>query len=200
MMESTQNRGSGNPPLANVLASAYAVQQRHDRIRTKISASRFTEIITTITDTWALIQNDNLHPETGMYLIANRTQKLSGVAGAAIGLVDRDDLEYKAATGIAANLLGFKIRADTSVSFALMKSQRSGEWGAEDAGLVRRTAARSILSAPIYRNRELAGCIQLFSRVGEFSPEVTHVCELMSAIVSQLRENNGASNTVGKGK
>jgi hypothetical protein len=135
-----------------------------------------------------------------MYLIANRTQKLGGVAGAAICLVDRDNLDYKAATGIAASLLGLKIRTDTSVSFALMKSQRSAEWGADDAVLVRRTAARSILSAPIYRNRELSGCIQLFSRVREFSPEVTHICELMSAIVSQVRESDGASNAVGKRK
>jgi hypothetical protein len=135
-----------------------------------------------------------------MYLIANRTQRLSGVAGAAIGLVDRDDLEYKAATGIAASLLGFKIRADTSVSFAVMKSQRTAEWGTEDAILARCTAARSIFSAPIYLNREIAGCIQLFSRVREFSQEATPICELMSAVVSQLSANNEASKTAGKSK
>jgi hypothetical protein len=44
------------------------------------------------------------HFETAMYLVACRTQKLSE-AGAAVGLFDREELDYGAGSGIAGSLV-----------------------------------------------------------------------------------------------
>jgi TonB family protein len=176
-----------------LLASAYALQQRDDRIRSMVGATKFSEIMAEVINTQSLIRNSMLDSDTAMYLVANRTQRLCGAAGAAIGLLYREELDYKAGTGIAASLLGFKIRADKSVSFGRLKSGQPVETDTrQDPDLAGRVVAKSVLSAPIYQNGELAGCIQLFSRVGEFGWGATHACELMSDVVNLLISAAGA--------
>jgi TonB family protein len=145
-----------------------------------------------VINTQSLVRNC-IHHSTAMYLVANRTQRLSGAAGAAIGLLYREELDYRAGTGIAASLLGFKIRADKSVSFGSVKSGQLAETDtSQDPELAGRVVAKSVLSVPVYQNGKLAGCIQLFSRVGEFGQDATHACELMSDVVNLLISAAGA--------
>jgi general secretion pathway protein A len=176
-----------------LLTCAYALQQRHDRIRSRVGATKFSEIMAEVINTQSLIRNSVLHSDTAMYLVANRTQRLCGAAGAAIGLLYREELDYRAGTGIAASLLGFKIRADKSVSFGRVKSGQAVETDtSQDPDLAGRVVAKSVLSAPVYQNGELAGCIQLFSRGGEFGWGATHACELMSDVVNLFISAAGA--------
>lgn len=131
-----------------------------------------------------------------MHLIANRTQKLCGSAGTAIAFVNGEDLEYKIAIGIAAGLLGYKTLIDASFCFQKLRSQQvveSDTW--QDIALRRRVLARSILTVPIQRNGTLAGCLQLFSRVGEFSEDSIYTCELMSEVLSEAIGKNGVPDS-----
>ena len=173
----------------NLLASAYSLQQRHDRMKS-ISGEKSCELIACVLDIQNLLGRGAIHSDTAMHLIASRSQKMCGAAGTAIALVDGENLNYKAATGIAESLLGSKILADTTFSFQQLKSGeivQSDTW--KDKALGTRVMAKSVLSAPILHNGKLVGCIQLFSRMGRFGEESSYACELMSTVLAQLVED-----------
>lgn len=122
-----------------------------------------------------------------MQLIATRTQRLCNAAGTAIAFLSGEDLEYKVATGIASGLMGMKMLADVSSSFRQLDAGQvveSDTW--HDVALGTRVNAKSVLTLPIHRSGALFGCIQLFSRIGQFSEESKRTCELMSAILNQV--------------
>jgi hypothetical protein len=175
--------------FTNLLASAYSLQQRQDRLKSRVPASKSNELMSAVLETQGLVWHHSVHPDTAMQLIASRSQKLCGAAGAAIAIVDGESLEYKVAIGIAARMLGSKILADSSFSFQQLRSLpviESSTW--RDKALGTRVIANSVLSVPIHRKGKLAGCIQLFSRVGQFGEESVYTCELMSSILTQLIE------------
>jgi len=147
-------------------------------------------MISSVLDIQALVGRRAIHADTALHLIATRSHKLCGAAGTAIALLDGENLEYKAATGIAERLLGARILADTSFSFrqlAFGEVVQSDTW--KDKALSTRVVAKSVLSAPIHQNGKLAGCIQFFSRMGRFAEESIYACELMSTIAARLVED-----------
>jgi hypothetical protein len=174
--------------FTKVLSSAYSLQQQHDRIRLKLPGARFSVILEEVISTRGLIRNRKLDSDTAMQLIANRTEKLIGAAGAAIALLDGEILEYRVGTGIATHLCGFKTPAQEIVSFERLKSEPVAQMDAWQDKVLNRRVAANVLSAPVYRNGSLAGCLQLFSRHGHFDFDGRYICELMSSIVSQVIE------------
>jgi hypothetical protein len=178
--------------FAHLLACAFSLQERHDHLRSRVSAEKCDELISAILDTERLVWGNTVHPETAMELIASRCQKLSGAAGTAIALLNGENLEYKIATGIATEMLGISILADASPSFQQLRSDslvESTSW--QDKAIGVRLVAASILSTPLRRHGKVAGCIQVFSRVGQFGEEATYTCELMASIASQLLDHIG---------
>ncbi|MBV9181922.1 MAG: hypothetical protein JO356_11480 [Acidobacteria bacterium] len=190
-MVATANRGArawDDELFTKVLSSAYSLQQQHDRVQSKLPAVRLSEILAEVINTQSLIRNRKLDCETAMHLVASRTEKLSGAAGAAIAVLDGETLDYKVGTGIAASLCGFRSRAQEIISFERLKSDQLAETDTWQEKVLGGRLVANVLSAPIYRQGELAGCIQLFSRHGHFDFDGRYVCELMSGIVSQVIE------------
>jgi len=187
-METAENPSARDDSLlTSLLESAYSLQQHQDRIRSKVPAAKFREIMGEMINTLSLIRSRHLDSDTALQLVVNRTQKLVAAGGAAVALLNGETLEYKVGTGLGAALLGLTIRAKSSVSFErLGKEPLTYAW--EDTALKGRILAR-ILSVPLYQGGRLAGCIQLFSRTGHFDDYGAPVCELMSAIVSHSLSN-----------
>ena len=190
-MTNSQNGGRAisDQVFTNLLASAYALQERQDRLKSRIPASKSHELLSAVLETQGLVWNHTVHPDTAMQLIASRSQKLCGAAGAAIALLEGENLEYRVAIGIAAGMLGSRILADSSFSFQQLRSQpviESSTW--RDKALGTRVNANSVLSVPVHRKGTVGGCIQVFSRVGQFGEEAVYTCELMSSMLTQLLE------------
>jgi hypothetical protein len=143
-----------------------------------------------ILDTQRLVWRHAIHPDTALQLIASRSQKLSGAAGVAIALLNGERLEYKVALGNATRLLGLKILADCSSSFQQLRSESFPE----SMSWRDKVMADSVLSVPIRRNGAVQGCLQLFSRRGQFSDEAVFVGELMSTIINELLEDTNVAN------
>jgi len=182
-------RDLSDDQFTNLLASAYSLQQRHDQIKGRVTASKFSDLVSAVLDIQKLVLHHTIHTDTAMHLIASRTQKLCGSAGTAIALVNGEDLEYKVAIGIADSLHGAKILADASSSFQQLRSEEvveSDTW--RDNALHTRVLAKSTLTVPIHREGTLAGCIQLFSRLGHFDEGSIYTCELMSEVLTQVIE------------
>lgn len=187
----TGERGVNDFIFNNLLASAYSLQQRQDRLKSRVPASKSSELLSAVVDTQRLVWRHAIHPDTALQLIASRSQKLSGAAGTAVALLNGESLEYRVAIGIATALAGSKILADASFSFQQLRSEpvvESSTW--RDKALATRLMANSVLSVPLHRNGTLAGCLQLFSRVGQFSEEAVYACELMSTVLNQLLEES----------
>jgi hypothetical protein len=185
------DQGISEHVLTNLLASAYALQERQDHLKTIIPNARAGDLMFSVLDTQRLICGHAIHPENAMELVASRSQKLSGAGGVAIALLNGECLEYKIAIGIATPLGGAKILADASSSFQQLRCNgtvESNSW--RDKALGTRITANCVVSAPVHRHGELAGCIQLFSRVGQLGDEAIYVSELMSAFLTQLIEEN----------
>ena len=174
--------------LTKVLSAAYSLQQQHDRIQSKLPAARFSIILAEISNTQTLIREQGLDPANALRLIANRAEKLVGAAGAAIAVLQGEVLHYKAATGIAATLCGFKARAHEIISFERLRSEPLVQMDAWQEKVIGGRVGANVLSAPVYRQRILGGCIKLFSRHGHFNFDGGYVCELMSGIVSHVLE------------
>jgi hypothetical protein len=200
-MANSQNgsRAVNDQIFTNLLASAYSMQQRQDHLKSRVPTSKSQELMAAVLETQGLVWHHSVHPETAMQLIASRSQKLCQAAGAAIALVDGENLEYKVAIGIAAGMLGAKILADSSFSFQQLRYQpviESSTW--RDKAIATHLTANSVLSVPIHRKGKLAGCIQLFSRVGQFGEDSVYTCELMSSILNQLIEETELPQNGGK--
>jgi hypothetical protein len=179
--------GVNDQTFTNLLASAYSLQQRQDQLKLRVPARRSDELLSAVRDTQRLIWHQAIHPETALQLIASRSQKLCGAAGTAIAFLDGESLEYRVATGIATEILGLKIFADASASFQQLRSQsftESTTW--RDKALGTRLVANFILSVPIRRKGVLVGCLQVFSRVGQFGEDAIYACELMATFLAQL--------------
>jgi hypothetical protein len=190
-MGNSQNGARAMSDLAftNLLASAYSLQLWQDQRKSAVSALNSDELVGIVLETQGLVWRHAVHPDTAMQLIATRSQKLCGAAGAAIAFLEGQSLAYAVTTGIATRMLGCKILADSSFSFWQLRSlaiSESDTWSDKALGAYVMTA--SVLSVPIHRNGKLAGCFQLFSRLGHFNEQSKSTCELMSAILGQLIE------------
>ena len=113
-----------------------------------------------------------------MQLIVERTQALTGAAGAAIEMVERDEeMVYMAATGVVAQLVGVRRPVGGSVSGRCV---RSGELVAcpdtetdpnVDRNLAQRTGVRSILAVPLLYERQVIGILEQVATIPNFFTE-----------------------------
>src|SRR5215469_9618086 len=173
--------------FTNLLASAYCLQQKHERMKSRFVGSQFRDLISTVLDSERLVRHSSIDADSAMHLIASRINKLCGAAGTAIVLLDEENLQYKVAIGIAEAVLGSKVRAHDSSSFQQLKGGQSVQSNTRhEKELGKLVVGMSVLSVPIFAKGTLTGCIQLFSRHAHFSEETTYTCELMSTVLSQL--------------
>src|SRR5262244_716931 len=98
----------------NILASAFVVQQ-------SLLDVYWPSVVPELRD---LIDSGALSATGTMHLIAGHAQKVANAAGAAIGLVTKDQLIYQAGSGVAARYVGRHVMATLSVS---AKVERRGE-------------------------------------------------------------------------
>ena len=172
----------------NLLVSAYSIQHKQDLIRSNVSTGRFNEILAALIDTRSLLRK-TLHLDTAMHLILSRTQRVSGAPGAALYIAERGMIEYVAGTGIGLALIGTSFPESQCAFFTRARTRPAIEWGELDEPKVReRIGVGFELRAPVCSSGKVVGCLKLFSRIRQFSPEIVHVCELMTAFLGEIIE------------
>ena len=138
-----------------------------------------------IIETQYEIASADLDVSRVMELIVQRTQALTGAAGAAIELVETEsalrgavtELVYMAATGVAAPLLGLRRPLTGNLSGVCV---RTGELVScpdtetdlvVDRALARRTGVRAILAVPLLYERQVIGVLEQVSETPNFFSE-----------------------------
>ena len=165
------------------LASAYAVQEsRMD--------SRF---LSTIVGLHRLVAQGELGLDGVMNLIVEFTREVAGAAGVAIGLLERDQLIYRAGSGCSASRIGSRVAASLTISSKIRTSREilrveNAHTDTRIQGAVcRQFGAESLLMLPIYHDRILVGVLEiLFSEPHAYKDSEVEMYRLMAGLVEEV--------------
>jgi len=105
----------------------YVLQEHNDRPSGKEVQADFAKNLSAIVETQKLIQTLQLDLEAAAKLVAERAQKITSASGAAIGIIEKGDLVYRAGTGSAAMDCGITSKARVIVLGRLPRPWQRGK-------------------------------------------------------------------------
>ena len=135
------------------------------------------------------IREQGLDLKSAIDLVAVGTQELTGSSGVAIGLLQKDAVVFPSRVGIAVAIAG--IPSQTKLFQSCIQS--GGVLPVPDAqndtvvgSSCRREGIKSLIVVPIFRNREIAGAMEVFFKeTRSFSDSDVMTLELITDVVSQ---------------
>jgi len=186
-----------------LLSAAYVLQSYSERmcvspekdaeeLQPAESSSDYAHVLAEIVETQNQIQTRQSDLSTAALLIAQRAQKISGAAGAAVGLMQGEEVSWVAAVGSASGEAGLHMRPELSLSlYCLRQGQllQCGD-GRKDsrvsAALCRERGVRSLISVPIFHDGRIAGVLELrFDKLNAFHEHDVRTCQLMAGLVTE---------------
>lgn len=131
-----------------------------------------------------------------MTLIAERTQNLTRAAGAAIELIERDELVYRIGTGTASRHVGLRLAIASSLSGQCMRlnevlrcddTERDPRVNREAC---RKIGLRSMVVVPLYHNGGPVGVLKVLStKPNVFSERDARALQLMAGLIGAALSN-----------
>jgi len=124
-------------------------------------------------------------------LITEKTLHLVAADGAAIELVDGDDVVYRAATGIARPFIGLRLRRDSSLSGlcinqgTMLRCDDAAVDVRVDREACQRVGLRSMIVMPLQHRGTVVGVLKAMSaKPGKFTENNMNVLGLLSEVVA----------------
>ena len=131
-----------------------------------------------------------------MTLISERTQKLTRAEGAAIELIERDELVYRAGTGMASRHVGLRLAIASSLSGQCMRLNETLRCDDTESDprvnreACRKIGLRSMVVVPLYHNSRAVGVLKVLStRAGAFSERDARALQLMAGLIGAAMSN-----------
>jgi GAF domain len=175
-----------------LLAAAYVVQAHNDRAAGRKRKADATNTLSEIAETQRLIQTQQLDLEAAAKLIAERLQGITNASGVAVGIVEGDDLAYRAATGSAAAEAGSRVPLDSSLSANCLRSGQIlrcfniKKDFLLNPELCRERGVKSLIAAPVYHKGKVAGVLELrFAKTNAFLEHEVRTSQLMAGLVTE---------------
>ena len=175
-----------------LLSAAHVIQEHNDRILAKESKGDSAAVLAEIVETQKLVMTGNLDLQGAAALIATRLQRITKSSGAAIGILQKDQLVYLAGVGSAASETGAQVLLNSSLSAACLQTGKilrcpNLATGPQRPSEPRRdNAVRSLIVVPIHREGQIVGVVELrFAAVDAFSEDDVRACELMATLVTE---------------
>jgi hypothetical protein len=165
------------------LASAFAVQEsRMD--------SRF---LSTVVGLHRLVAQGELGLDGVMNLIVESTREVAGAAGVAIGLLERDQLIYRAGSGCSASRIGSRVAVSLTISTKIktrreiLRVENAHTDTSIQGAICRQFGAASLLMLPIYHDRILVGVLEiLFSEPHAYQDYEVEMYRLMAGLGEEV--------------
>ena len=133
---------------------------------------------------------------TVMRLIAERTQKLTRASGAAIELIEGDELVYRVGTGTAARHVGLRLAIASSLSGRCMRLNQvlrcdDTETDTQvDRQACRKIGLRSMVVVPLLHNGKAVGVLKVLStKPGAFAEHDAAALQLMAGLIGAAMSN-----------
>jgi putative methionine-R-sulfoxide reductase with GAF domain len=175
-----------------LLAAAYVVQAHNDRVAGRKRKADATNTLSEIAETQRLIQTQQLDLQAATKLIAERLQEITNASGVAVGIVEGDDLAYRAATGSAAGEAGSRVPLNSSLSANCLRSGQIlrcfnvKKDSVLNTELCRERGVKSLIAAPVYHKGKVAGVLELRSgKTNAFLEHEVRTSQLMAGLVTE---------------
>jgi len=173
-----------------LLSAAHVIQEHNDRLLSTETTTDSDATLAEIVETQKLVRTGELDLKGAAGLIAARLQRITKASGAAIGILEDDQLTYLAGVGSAATEIGAQVTIDASLSAACLhtgKISRSRDIaGVRPAESGAESAVGSLIAVPIHRESQVAGVVELrFAAINAFSEDQVYACELMAALMTE---------------
>jgi putative methionine-R-sulfoxide reductase with GAF domain len=175
-----------------LLSAAYVLQEHNDRLRAKGHQADFAENLSAIVETQKLIQTLQLDLAAAAELVAERVQKITHASGTAIGIIEKDQLFYRSATGTAALEAGTHVPLNSVLSADCLSNGSALNYPDVtsnlhlQADLFRSRDVKAFIAVPVYHAGQVAGVLELrFARVNSFREADLRTAELMAGLLSE---------------
>ena len=175
-----------------LLSAAYVLQEHNDRLRAKGHQADFAENLSAIVETQKLIQTLQLDLAAAAELVAERVQKITHASGTAIGIIEKDQLFYRSATGTAALDAGTHVPLNSVLSADCLSKGTALNYPdvTSDlhlhADLFRSRDVKAFIAVPVYHAGQVAGVLELrFARANSFREADLRTAELMAGLLSE---------------
>ena len=176
----------------HLLSAAYVLQEHNDRLRAKGYQADFAENLSAIVETQKLIQTLQLDLAAAAELVAERVQKITNASGTAVGIIEKGELFYRAATGTAAIEGGTRLAPDSALSGDCLSKGSALNYPDVTpslhvrADLFRKRDVKAFIAVPVYHAGQVAGVLELrFARANSFREADLRTAELMAGLLSE---------------
>jgi hypothetical protein len=165
-----------------VLANAFAVQK----------SQMDTQSLSDIVQVQRSITSSNLDTDIAMRLIADRTRNVANATGVAIGLINGDQLVYRAGSGSAAAYTGrqviatLSVPANTETRQEILRVENAQTDKRMEAAICRQFGATSLLILLVYHHHAVAGVLEIFfDKAHVFQDREVRIYRLMAGLVGE---------------
>ena len=135
------------------------------------------------------IATDEVDVDGAMALIADQVRNVANANGVAIGLIESDNLVYRAGSGAAATYIGRHVKATLTVPCAsgeILRVENTQTDARIEAAICRQFGAKALLIVPIYCGRAVAGAMEiLFGDAHAFQDREVRTYQLMAGLVAE---------------
>jgi putative methionine-R-sulfoxide reductase with GAF domain len=175
-----------------LLSAAFVLQEHNDRLRAKGFHADFADNLSAIVETQKLIQTLQLDLAAAAELVAERVQKITNASGTAIGILEKGELLYRAATGTAASDAGKRIAPGSALSADCLSRGSALNYPDVTPSLhvhaerFRDQNVKAFIAVPVYHSGQVAGVLELrFARANAFRESDVRSAELMAGLLSE---------------
>jgi hypothetical protein len=176
----SSNSNLGGEAFQELLASAFAVQE----------SQIDSQFLAGIVEVQRMVTRGELDLDGAMSLVVDSARDVAGAAGTAIGLLERDQLIYRAGSGCSATFPGSRVKASLTASATskgsgeILRVENAQTDTRIQAAVCRQFGADALLILPIYHERELGGVFEiLFSEAHVFEEWEVRTYRLMAALI-----------------
>jgi len=135
------------------------------------------------------IATDEVDVDGAMALIADQARNVANANGVAIGLIESDNLVYRAGSGAAATYIGRHVKATLTVPCAsgeILRVENTQTDARIEAAICRQFGAKALLIVAICRGRAVAGAMEIFfGDAHAFQDREVRTYQLMAGLVAE---------------
>lgn len=174
-----------------LLAAAYVLQQHNSQLSAAEVKPDRAQTLARIVETQTLLQSGKLNVAAANQLIAEQAQKITGAAGAIIGLVKEDQMAYEAGSGTASEDVGLRVPLDSCLSAYSVANAEIVQCADVEkdfrlrTDLCRARQVRALIAVPVYREGKVAGVLELrFAEANAFEEHDVRTAQIMAGLVT----------------
>lgn len=160
-----------------------------------------TSTLARIVETQHQIQFRRLEFESALKLVADRVREMTNATGAAISIIERKSVRYRAVAGRSTPSSGSIVPLDKAMFAPCLRTGevfRCKNASAEsllDTDECKRRGIQSLIAVPVFHDGGVAGGLELYySSRDAFTEQNVHTCQLMAGLVAEalVREEEAA--------